>query len=430
MAKVLVPLSGRAVLDLSLVPGRSLLRPDEFVFESATLVDAVNEWRRWSVHLRAITRAAYERRIVPLLLSADRQVQVRWGVDVGTSIIWGSIESCRIVLAAPQLQSLAFELELAGSLYELHLNDRVVALSGKISDLVEEIARVYNLEPMVEPTQGSPVALIQSYESDWDFLHDRLLPAAINEAGCGGYYLYAEGGRLHFHTRDWFQEPWLLPYNSVEIMAVDDVQEHARDGGAATQLVSYDPLTGLALVKNNDPSRYVRFGQRSSQAGGKTMLAAHTGPNQDSFEQGRAQARYSVNRDRYERISFAGVNLMDLRAGRIVLIRMSDVADSANGYYHVDRVHLTISGGTASAAATAVRGEVAGTNPEGGVKAAGEASTTTAPSEATGREPNFSPATQPVLGEGQPVKIKPAGEVDTEAAAVANVARWQAETKP
>ncbi len=424
MANNLVPYGGRTTLSLDVVPETgapdSLLAADRFGFDSAAIVDSVGMWRIWKLRLTATSRSVFETWITPLLLSARRRVRVRLGVDTGTDVVWAVPEFCRVLTVdgsahnnASSQSGYPFEMTLVGQLYELALKQSVVARNGSISEIVASIATAHNLDHVVEPTSNPPVALVQAYESDLRFIERRLLPSAVNSSGMAGYYLYADEGVLHFHTRGYKQEPWSLPYNPVasNLICSDDAQENARSGGTATEIVSYDPLSARTLVSDAIPANYTRLGRRLAQAEGGVLTAAHAGPNQAVFEINRIQNNYALHRDKFERISFSLANALDLKAGRIVKVQLTDLTDPFIGYYHIERVETTIAGGTAISAATAARGELnGGRKSEGGIQSAEGAPVVIAvPFEAPGKDPNFSDASSPVLGLGAVVTVRSSG---------------------
>lgn len=423
MPSVLTSLPGRATVGIEIVSDdgarEQLLLPSDFSLDSSARVDAVGYWCQWSIQLRATSRAVYERRIIPLLLSAHRRITIRWGIDTGTNVTWGPIEFCRVLRVSGEMQNNAatdssypFEMSLVGELYELDIQQRIVARNGKISDIVEQIAKKYGLGTLIEPTGDYKVTLIQSYETDFQFLMSRLRPVAVNTSGIAGYYLYVQDGVLHFHTRDYKQEPMLLYYNlsASNLISSDDVQDHARVGGDTTTLVTYDPLEGRTLVTDTNPLLYAKFGKRISGAEGGALWKAHSGPNQISFEINQSQANYSLNRDQYERVSFSGVNMLGLRAGCILNLQLSGLDDSSGGYYYVERINMKINGGSSISVITTIRGELNGGRSGGSIREADSISGDLPPPfSAIGRDPNFSVASSTSIGQGAAVTVRPSG---------------------
>ncbi len=427
MANLVNPVQGRPVVDITVVASDGtmspFLRSSEVVFDSGTLVDTVNTWNTWTMRLKAVSHAAYEQRVVPLGLTGDRNVQVRWGIDMGARTLWGPVESHRVMRIIPQLTSsmgsaagIPFEMTLADALYEFDVLPRIAARRGLVSDIVAQMAATYGLTAVVEPTAGAPLTLVQALQTDYAFIRERLMPAAVNRAGFSGYYLYVTGSELHFHTRDYQKQPLVLPYNTLaapgasDLIAVDDVQANATEAGGDTRTVAYDPLTGRTAVLRVDAQRYTRFGRRLASATGGTLIGAHVGPNQAVLEQSRTQARYSYARDRYERVSFSLTNVLNVQAGAIIIMQMTDPADSVGGPYHVEGVTLTIIGGTAQLAVTATRGEVGGTRADVGITLdpSGAASPLSPPFEAPGVDPRFVTAPDAeVLGSGAMTPILP-----------------------
>jgi len=140
---LLLPVKGRATVEMTLGDDTPL---GEFAVDSATILDQVNAPRRWGLALVATSRAAYEQVIINLLLSAERQVRIRWGVVSAESAVWTPWETCRVLESCPKLQSntttqgYPFDLKLANRLYEMGLEPQVAARTGLVSTIVSELA--------------------------------------------------------------------------------------------------------------------------------------------------------------------------------------------------------------------------------------------------------------------------------------------------
>ncbi len=417
--ETLTLLAGRATLDLQ-SNGSGLLASDSIFFESGACVDSVFSGRTWSLRLQATSREVYEQKIVPILLSKGREVMVRWGIDAGARILWRPLESFRVLVAKAEWQTASgtgrgcpFELTLGNSFSSMGLVQRVVARTGKISDIATRIAVDYNLEPQVEPTGGAPVTLVQTFESDLQFLQSRLVGAAVNTNGLAGYYCYVEEGNFHFHTRDWKQSPVLLPYNllsagATNLITRDQAQESARNGGQDLRLIAYDPINARTEVVTADPQRYLRFGPRLSAAEGTVISGAHVGPNQIGWERSRLLARYASNRDQFERMVFSIPNAWSLRAGMILALQMPDPGAAVNGFYHVEKIELSIQGGAATSIVTAARGEMAGRQTLANVRSAEAADQPLpSPASAPGVDPNFQVSSGSSFDGNSSVKVRP-----------------------
>lgn len=401
MAEILTSVRGRATVDVG-IKGRSILSPDLFFFLSAARVDSVwGDRSAWTLQLQAVNNDAYEQVIVPLLLSPSRELQVRWGLDVGNRVAWQAWETFRVITSVPDLhtasgseQGCPFQLTLGDAFTTMDLDDRVAGHLGKISDIVTALAVRYGLEPRIEPTGDTAVTLVQSYETDLEFLQKRLLPAAFNSNGQASYYCYIDQSSLHFHTRGWQQVPWIVPYNLVQgsatlLLATDDAQEAARRGGQSMRTIAYDPLTGRTATLAADPQKYTRFAARLSEATATTLRGVHVGPNQLAWVGAQTQAAYSAARDRFERITFSMSNAPALRAGLVLILQLPNGQASANGLYYVEQTEMTITGGTARTVVTASRGEVAGRVTNSTALRDGEGQALAPPATAPGVDPVF-----------------------------------------
>lgn len=401
MPNFVSPIQGRPVVDIT-VDGRALLQTTQIAFDSAVRTDSLDSWNTWVLKLKAVTRTAYEALVVPLNLTRERRVKLRWGIDTGSATVWMPWENFRVLRTIPQLTSstastagMPFELTLVDQLYDLNLAPKIASRRGTVTEIASQIAANYGLSVEVEPVNGAPLALIQSGVTDYQFLL-RLCDLASTTAG-SGYHFYLEGTTLHFHSRDWRKVPQVLPYNTLartgasDLIAVDDVQDNAVQAGPDSRSIVYDPLSGRTHVLSPSAELYTRFGPRLSQAAGGALMTAHAGPNQVTLEQTRLQAAYTFARDRYERISFALTNVLTVRSGSIVSLQMSEPTDSLSGVYHVEAVKTTIVGGSAQLAVTAARGEVGGTPLDTAiVQDAGQQTLpATLPAAAPGANPRF-----------------------------------------
>lgn len=419
-ANVVTPVQGRAVVDVDVdadgafVP---LLATKSVAFDSAEMLDSLNSWNTWDLKLKATTRAVYEQKIVPVLLSKKRKCRIRWGVDTGSKTIWLPYTVGRVFSATPELSTttasaagMPFSLRIVDALYDLTLEERVKARRGTPAEIAEDIAAAYGFETVIEPTPGRPLVLVQSYETDFEFLR-RLAMLAVNGSGESSFNFYLRGNTFHFQTKSYKQTPYTLVYNAdaisgaASLIASDDAQSMAADGGGAAQTVVYDPLAGEVKIVDSNPERYTRFGKRLSQAEGLSLFASHAGPNQVALEENRTQSRYAVARDRYERISVTLANVMTLEAGVVVTLQPANAGDSSAGFYHVEIMHMTVEGGVAKIGVTAARGEFAGTRPDAKQVSAGNNPQVGAPAEAPGKDPAFETTLAAPINKA----VKPAG---------------------
>jgi hypothetical protein len=423
-APIVNQLLGRAVMDIDVVnPDNSqtpFLYGTEIIFNTGVLHATVNSWKTWSLSFSAITQAAYENRVVPLLLSKTRMLKLRWGIDTGVSTVWRTSENFRVFRATPNLASatssstgFTFELVLVDALYELTLGPEVASHRGSMDAIVGRIATKNNLKSVIEPTQGQQLHLIQSYTTDYDFLL-RLRGAALNVAGFGSYYFFIDGDALHFHTREYQQSPQIVTQNvagrpgSSNFLGLDDAQTQASAGGNNARLVVYDPLSGLTNVLETDPMRYTRFSRRLSEADGSSLAGQHVGPNLQAWEQGKLQAYYSQARDQYQVTTFALGPVLTVGVGSIVAPQLPSGVSSATGLYFVTSLDVTIEGGRMNVIVKTIRGEVFAEQLDQNALRDVSGDALSAPSEAPGKDPTFTSATTTAsLGSGNVVPILP-----------------------
>ena len=134
----------------------------------------------------------------------------------------------------------------ADALWQIDRLKHTVGRNGKISAIVSSIADAYKLGKVIEPTVVTG-GYIQSFQSDYVFIKDRMRPRATNSQNRGNYQFYVRDGNLHFHTIDYQSDlKTFAYYNSpgISLVQTDHTQEGIVWGTAGVRNVVADPYTG------------------------------------------------------------------------------------------------------------------------------------------------------------------------------------------
>jgi phage protein D len=116
------------------------------------------------------------------------------------------------------------------------------------SEIAEEIAASNGLTPVVTPTKGKHLRIIQSNISDAQFLKELTEKARDRDGqGVAGYVFYIQDDELHFHPRELDQTPLLtLEYFTDTKGVLRSFQpatqsQGAKGAGVETKAVGVDP---------------------------------------------------------------------------------------------------------------------------------------------------------------------------------------------
>ena len=370
---ILQPIDGRTVVELDLGTDQSpdpLIVPGQFAFDWGRLDEPLELWKTCVLHLQAANRNLYETRLKPKLLG-DRLVRFRLGINQGDTTLWRAWETHYLLGATLRAASTnatqagyMCQLTLVDRLYTLNLDERLRAQQGVVSQLVQQMADDNGFAgSAIEPTRDK-FSFIQSYQTDWDFLSDRLLSAANNLKGLGNYQLFARDDQLHFHTPGW-QVAGIkqLLYNTpsagaTQLWLMDQGGLSVQQGAGGIRTVGYAPLSGESPSDQTSPSNALKLAQALPALAHVRTHLKHTGQNQLALTLSEAQNRYEAARIGVFRLSCQLPNQPFLRPGDIVQLQMSDPADAWSGLYHLTNSSLTLKGSRIIGVYALSRGEM------------------------------------------------------------------------
>ena len=256
------------------------------------------------------------------------------------------------------------QLTLVDRLYTLHLDERLRAQQGIVSQLVQHLADDHGFPgAAIEPTRNK-FSFIQSYQTDWEFLSDRLLSAANNSKGLGNYQLFVRDDQLHFHTPGWqVAGVKRLVYNTpiagaTRLWLTDQGGVSVQQGAGGIRTVGYSPLTGESPSDETSPSNALKLAQALPELKNVRTHLRHTGQNQLALTLAEAQNRYEAARIGVFRLNCHMPNQPFLRPGDIVQLQMSSQEDAWSGLYHLMNASLTLKGGRIMGIYELSRGEM------------------------------------------------------------------------
>jgi hypothetical protein len=369
---IVAPLPGRGVIQLDLgEAGTNLLGSPNFIYLRGEVDRIFNQWQTGRHVLQAVSREAFNSVIGPLLLSKDRKLRARFGVQ-GDTTIWDDWATFRVYSAEADAgqnnassKGYTFVLELRDQLYNLSLGQKTRAWRGRISDFVTQIIAPTFDSRAIEPTSGQ-YALIQSYESDYEFLL-RLTHLATNETGIGDYNLYAVGDTLHFHTRGWQSSGLKIMRANTDARAPlwavnfdDQLGGQVEDGAAGIASVIYDPLDNSTQVQDTNPEVARRFSSGGYQTTTEQKIArsAHVGQNSASAELAVAQSGYNRARANVFRVVVGTSNILGVDLGDLAQLQFTAQTDALAGTYTVSRSKASFSSSSFDVALSLTRGEL------------------------------------------------------------------------
>jgi hypothetical protein len=370
---ILQPIDGRAIIEVDLGTAQSpdpLLTPGQFVFDWGSIEEPIGLWKRWTLRVQASDRIEFESRIKPKL-TGDRLVRVRLGISQGSGRLWRAWETHYLLSVELKASSVnatqvgyTYILRTVDRLYTLHLDERLRTQHGTVSEIVSRMADEHGFPgASVEGTRDK-FSFIQSYETDWSFLKDRLLVSAINTKGLSNYQLYAQDDQLHFHTPGWqVTGVKSLVYNSAfagarELTLLDRGGEALQEAAGGVRVIGYTPISGESPTSNTNPSVALKFAQTLPDLAHVRTHLRHTGQNQLALTLAEAQSRYESGRLDTFRIAYMLDNQPFLRPGDIVSLRISEPDDSWAGLYHLSRSTLVIKSGRIHGSYMLSRGEL------------------------------------------------------------------------
>ena len=148
------------------------------------------------------------------------------------------------------------------------------------SEIAEEIARKQGLTPVITPTIGRHLRVVQSNQSDAKFLKDLASKSRDRDGhGTAGYVFFIQDDELHFHPRGLKNEPTLkLEYFTdrkgvLRSFSPRTQTQAAKGAGVETKSIGVDPRKKSAVehkANNATTSDRPTLGQKTYLVDGNT----------------------------------------------------------------------------------------------------------------------------------------------------------------
>ena len=366
-------IDGRVVVELDFGTEQSpdpLFGSGDFIYIKGLLEEPIGTWKRHTHFIQASSRELFLTRIRPKLFD-NRLVRFRIGVSQGSSTIWRAWEThylfeAQFIAKDQNASNSGYPMRLitVDNLYTLDLNERLQCKSGTVDQIVGQMLTSYAFAgSAIEPTKDK-FSFIQSFDTDYELLRDRLLPAANNTKGLGNYQLYVQDDQLHFHTPGWklngvknlaYGAPGVPASNLIFIDRIGQVQ---LEGAGGVRNVAYDPLTGRATTNLTRASQTLQLADVSGVYKRIVHDTSHVGQNQLSHEVAGAQNIYEIAQLNSYRISFKFANQPFLRPGDMVNLQLASANDSWAGLYYLFSSKISVISGRMVGVYALMRGEL------------------------------------------------------------------------
>jgi hypothetical protein len=284
------------------------------------------------------------------------KVWIRYGLQTGDQGKMTDWELHTIVSVKSNPSSTAdtslgdfFTMVTADFLYVMQKDERVSTRKGRISDMVQAMATVAGFEKFsIEPTDLD-YALVQTFQSDYDFITNRLLPIASNKDSASSFLLFTRGEFIHFHTAN-YQLSGVYEFNygssvhdatNISISNMGNSNEILQINGL--NLVAVDPLQGVTINWKTNPSRELILSDSSPQRAGVSYKTGHVGQNQLSNMYAESQWQYSIDKASAYEFEFTISNYPYIGVGDVVSSKLQrGQGDRWEGLYLVKKVTHSI----------------------------------------------------------------------------------------
>jgi hypothetical protein len=251
--------------DSRLVP----LFGSEIVFEEAHISQVTRGFSTIGIQASTTNRDFVDNLLHEAAAKGSPQLRYRYGIGgSGGNVLWNTWQETIVRMNTSKILGLgegagySVWLECSDLLWCQVTTTRVKSRKGKISDIVQSIADFYGIPAVIEPTTYEGL-WIQSYETDCDFIIDRLLPRAVNDKGRGNYRFFMKDNVLHFHTIDYAADVKQFSYFSSsgeQLLIGNFVVEKLDLGTGGVRYVTHDPYSGIVKEHLSEPGNTLRLG--------------------------------------------------------------------------------------------------------------------------------------------------------------------------
>lgn len=372
MSQKIASLQGEFVVEFAKSPGGDpLISAKQHVYVSGKAEAYLNVPKIWTHVIQSFERTTLSDLNAYINANKIPKVWVRYGVVAGAQGTMSDWELHTIVSVkgipsrtADTSHGDFFTMVTADLLYVMQKDERVSSRKGRISGMAETIAAAAGFEKFaVEPTDLD-YALIQSFQSDYSFLVDRLIPLAANKESASNYLLFTRGEFFHFHTLNYqlsgfYQFDYGIETNTTTDLSISNLgnDNHIlRINGI--KLVAYDPLSGSTTNWETKPEREVILSDNQPQRAGTSYLLGHVGQNQLSSLFAESQWNYAIDKTAAFELAFSVDNYPFVGVGDVVNCAIQrGQGDPWEGLYVVKAVHHLVKNAHVVTRYQLVRGE-------------------------------------------------------------------------
>jgi len=383
-------LEGRALTQFELVmPNRTTTVLDSGLvsYIGSTLNDSVYASAVYNHRLTTVTLDVVDRLLRQAMATPTPRLRFRLGVGNPDYAYWLPWQNHVIITYSTSPTSIG---DTSGHLIhivtgdEIYANNRaskVAARKGKISDIIRSIAAENSWKDLViEPTVGEGV-YTQTFESDVEFIRNRLVRRALNSKGFANYLFYFKDGVLHFHTPEYQAGVVRMPFYQMAGSALtqtDYSQKLFERGIAGVRMIAHDPYTGESREILSNPSKAIRYADSTyptaGLSGAQLNIPYHLSTNPPEEAAALAQASYAETHFAGFQIKADIDKFIGVRAGDIVDFLLTPRLDSASpwsGNWLVSEVVHDVDQGSVTSRYSLIRGEIKKTRANVSVGAAG-----------------------------------------------------------
>jgi len=239
------------------------------------------------------------------------------------------------------------------------------------SEIAEEIATKAGLTPVVTPTVGRHLRVVQSHISDAKLLQDLAAKARDRDgAGTAGYVFFIQDDELHFHPRALKDAPAIKLTYSVDPNGIlrsfspRTQAQGAKGAGVETKSVGVDPRKKKAEVhkaNNATTGERVSLGEKTFLIDGNTGERRFQGqesgkiiPNYESSSSAHQKTTQASGKAKAEG-AFKEAELNQIEASAVIVglpqlkakqnIEIAGVGLKFSGVYYCESIRHTIGSG-------------------------------------------------------------------------------------
>jgi len=369
---------GKVVVQLGKAPDPAqLLLTSNTVYLNGVCESKINAPKVWTHLVQAYSRTIFDDLSKLIDTEESPKIWIRHGVTDGSQSFFTEWEPQVLVSVRSKPSTtpdaphgFAITIVTSDLLYLMNKEERVVSRKGKINDIISSIALANGFEKLaIEPTQGD-YALVQSFETDFDFVVDRLLPAAGNKEGASQFLFFARGAFFHFHTINYqLSGLYTFDYGAssntlTNVTLTNRTNTNDRKPSSGVKLVAFDPLTGKTTAWETRSDSELSLANTLPKVKGTVYSQKHVGQNQLTALYSESQSQYVDAKDDLHDVTFLVDNFPFIGVGDVVNGQfVTGQGDPWSGFYFVKYVKHTIENSRIISLYSLTRGEFVSDNP-------------------------------------------------------------------